>query len=154
MGSCLTQSDVCSSRSTGKERDTESGLDYFGARHYSSAIGRFMSPDWSVNPEPVPFANFQNPQSLNLYAYAANNPLSDYDMDGHCDTKTQDVWCMLKTAWNWLNSSSQNAQTATAQASTNFVVHSTILGLNSYNKTDTFIQQHPIAAGAANAAMV
>jgi RHS repeat-associated protein len=34
---------------TGKERDTESGLDYFEARHYASALGRFMSVDpvWS-----------------------------------------------------------------------------------------------------------
>jgi len=30
---------------TGKERDSESGNDYFGARYYSSAMGRFMSPD-------------------------------------------------------------------------------------------------------------
>jgi RHS repeat-associated protein len=36
---------VCSSRTTGKERDTESGNDYFEARYYSSAMGRFMSPD-------------------------------------------------------------------------------------------------------------
>ena len=33
---------------TGKERDTESGNDYFGARYYSSSMGRFMSPDWSM----------------------------------------------------------------------------------------------------------
>ncbi len=30
---------------TGKERDAESGLDYFGARYYGSNMGRFMSPD-------------------------------------------------------------------------------------------------------------
>src|SRR5258708_1707088 len=30
---------------TGKERDSESGLDYFGARHYESAAGRWISPD-------------------------------------------------------------------------------------------------------------
>ncbi|WP_245632370.1 RHS repeat-associated core domain-containing protein [Edaphobacter aggregans] len=35
-----------SSRFTGKERDTESGLDYFGARYFASTSGRFMSPDW------------------------------------------------------------------------------------------------------------
>jgi RHS repeat-associated protein len=33
------------SRSTGKERDAESGNDYFGARYYASSMGRFMSPD-------------------------------------------------------------------------------------------------------------
>jgi RHS repeat-associated protein len=30
---------------TGKERDTESGLDYFGARFNASTMGRFKSPD-------------------------------------------------------------------------------------------------------------
>jgi RHS repeat-associated protein len=68
---------------TGKERDTESGLDYFGARYYSSSIGRFMSPDWSVKVEPVPYSKLDNPQSLNLYSYVFNNPLSNVDPDGH-----------------------------------------------------------------------
>src|ERR1039458_3841397 len=40
----------------GKERDTESGNDYFGARYYSSTVGRFMSPDWGAQEEPVPYA--------------------------------------------------------------------------------------------------
>ena len=39
------QATVCASRSTGKERDTESGNDYFGARYYGSSMGRFLSPD-------------------------------------------------------------------------------------------------------------
>ena len=30
---------------TGKERDAESGLDDFDARHYASSLGRFMQPD-------------------------------------------------------------------------------------------------------------
>jgi len=68
---------------TGKERDTESGNDYFEARYYSSAIGRFMSPDWSAKLEPVPYAVLVDPQSLNLYAYVRNNPLSSVDPDGH-----------------------------------------------------------------------
>jgi len=68
---------------TGKERDTESGLDYFGARYYGSSMGRFMSPDWSSVPVPIPFADINNPQSLNLYAYVGNNPLSRIDSDGH-----------------------------------------------------------------------
>ena len=105
---------------TGKERDIESGLDYFGAQYYGSSMGRFMSPDWadtkstsdinvssaansgsaasaSMNSEmqdingskvgenfiPVPYANLQNPQTLNLYTYGRNNPLSNPDPDGH-----------------------------------------------------------------------
>lgn len=40
-----TEFSACASRTTGKERDIESGNDYFEARYYSSAMGRFMSPD-------------------------------------------------------------------------------------------------------------
>ena len=69
--------------STGKERDTESGNDYFDARYYNSAMGRFLSPDWSAVPVPIPFADITNPQSLNLYAYVGNNPLTRFDSDGH-----------------------------------------------------------------------
>ena len=68
---------------TGKERDSESGLDYFGARHYSSALGRFVSADWSATPAPVPYADLFEPQSLNLYSYVGGNPASKADADGH-----------------------------------------------------------------------
>lgn len=81
--SCMTNCDVSASRYTGKERDTESGLDYFGARYYASTMGRWMSPDWSAKEDPVPYAKLDNPQSLNLYGYVLNNPLSKADPDGH-----------------------------------------------------------------------
>ena len=68
---------------TGKERDAESGLDYFGARYYASSMGRWMSPDWADKPEAVPYSSLDNPQSLNLYGYVGNNPLSKADADGH-----------------------------------------------------------------------
>src|ERR1035438_8370461 len=61
-----------------KERDTESGNDYFGARYYGSSMGRFMSPD----PGGLLFQKPQDPQSWNLYAYARNNPLSNLDPTG------------------------------------------------------------------------
>jgi len=76
-------SDATEHHFTGKERDTESGNDYFGARYYASSMGRFMSPDWSAKEEPVPYAMMDNPQTLNLYAYVGNNPLSRVDADGH-----------------------------------------------------------------------
>ena len=69
---------------TGKERDSESGLDNFGARYNASTMGRFMTPDWAARPTTVPYANFGDPQTLNLYSYARNNPTSFYDRDGHC----------------------------------------------------------------------
>ncbi len=71
---------------TGKERDTESGNDYFEARYFGSSMGRFMSPDYSDDgdgPQAIPYYNPSNPQTLNLYSYAGNNPLSNVDDDGH-----------------------------------------------------------------------
>jgi hypothetical protein len=43
------------------------------ARYYASTMGRWMSPDWSVNPIPIPFARLDNPQTLNLYVHVGNN---------------------------------------------------------------------------------
>jgi RHS repeat-associated protein len=63
---------------TGKERDTESGLDYFGARYYASATGRFLLPD----PLYLELKRLPDPQQLNLYAYTRNNPLRFTDPTG------------------------------------------------------------------------
>jgi hypothetical protein len=46
-------------------------------------MGRFLSPDWAAKGEPVPYAKLDDPQSLNLYEYVLNNPLSRADADGH-----------------------------------------------------------------------
>ena len=66
---------------TAKERDSESGLDYFGARHYASTMGRFMSADPSNLS-----VFFSNPQSWNRYAYVYNNPLRLTDDNGKWPT--------------------------------------------------------------------
>jgi RHS repeat-associated protein len=81
------------SRYTGKERDAESGNDYFEARYYSSAMGRFLSPDWSAKEDPIPYAKLDDPQSLNLYAYVRNNPLSRTDPDGHQEPQPPTITC-------------------------------------------------------------
>jgi RHS repeat-associated protein len=78
-----TADDATEHHFTGKERDSESGNDYFGARYYSSPVGRFLSPDWSAKEEPVPYAKLDDPQTLNLYGYVGNNPLSRVDANGH-----------------------------------------------------------------------
>lgn len=65
----------------------QTGLDYFGARYFSGAQGRFITPDWSEKPQPIPYAELTDPQSLNLYAYVRNNPLKNRDLDGH--------WCVI-----------------------------------------------------------
>ncbi|MGE0102696.1 MAG: RHS repeat-associated core domain-containing protein [Blastocatellales bacterium] len=84
---------------TGKERDGETGLDYFLARYYSSIQGRFTSPDeFSGGPEelydftdtasdnPTFYADLHDPQSLNKYQYCYNDPLRYVDPDGHSGT--------------------------------------------------------------------
>jgi RHS repeat-associated protein len=76
--SSMTEFDSCASRYTGKERDAESGLDYFGARYYGSSMGRFMSPD----PSGAAFSDPGNPRSWNMYSYVQNNPLNSVDPDG------------------------------------------------------------------------
>ena len=62
---------------TSKERDFETGLDYFVNRLYSSSQGRFTS----VDPEGSG-ARESDPRSWNGYAYAGGNPILFTDPDG------------------------------------------------------------------------
>lgn len=99
---------------TQKERDVETGLDYFLARYYSSAQGRFTSPDeFTGGPDelydfandaadnPTFYADFTNPQSLNKYQYTYNNPINLVDPDGHCPLGCP--WAGPKPFWNALS---------------------------------------------------
>ena len=87
---------------TSKERDAESGLDYFPARSYSSNMGRWMSPD----PSALYFADPSNPQTLNLYSYVGNNPLAFTDPLGlatDCDGQPdKSVVCAVTQVFDWL----------------------------------------------------
>lgn len=76
---------------TGKERDAESGLDNFGARYDSSSMGRFMTPDPSMESVVL-----RNPQSWNRYSYTLNNPLRYIDPTG-------EVWVAAEKGggYNW-----------------------------------------------------
>jgi RHS repeat-associated protein len=65
-------------RFTGKERDAETGLDYFGARYFSGAQGRSTSPD----PRYFQATALVDPQRFNLYSYARNNPHKWVDPNG------------------------------------------------------------------------
>ena len=77
LGYCA--SDSVRQKFTLKERDIETGLDYFKARYYSSAQGRFTSAD-------APFADQRqtDPSSWNSYAYVRNNPCNRTDPNGRC----------------------------------------------------------------------
>lgn len=102
---------------TGKERDSESGLDMFGARYYGSSLGRFMTPDWAAKPTAVPYAYFGDPQSLNLYGYVGNNPLKRADPDGHCPSDNPNCGKMPNNPVANVNSDVKQAINNSVQAS-------------------------------------
>jgi RHS repeat-associated protein len=60
---------------TGKLRDNETGLQYFGSRYYDPDLGRFISVDPAA-------PDYTNPQTLNRYVYTLNNPLKYIDPNG------------------------------------------------------------------------
>jgi RHS repeat-associated protein len=72
---------------TGKERDAESNLDYFGARYYASITGRFVS----VDPVIVTPERIHDPQQLNRFTYVRNNPLRLVDPTGEILQVTGDL---------------------------------------------------------------
>jgi RHS repeat-associated protein len=90
---------------TQKERDNETGLDYFEARYYANSEGRFTSADEfpggavevfaaAAADNPTFYADLTNPQTLSKYQYCVNNPLRYTDPSGHqgqgqVDTLTQ-----------------------------------------------------------------
>jgi RHS repeat-associated protein len=70
---------------TSKERDVETGLDYFGARYYSSLQGRFTSAD------PLMASGRASvPQSWNRYSIVLNNPSKLIDPNGLEDNDPQE----------------------------------------------------------------
>ncbi len=100
-GTCSQGMETTSLKFTGKERDSETGLDNFLARYYSPQQGRFTSPDEFPDgivdpitgqqvgqPGPLPYADIGDPQTINKYVYVRNNPLRYTDPDGHCGP-----WC-------------------------------------------------------------
>src|SRR5579883_2238765 len=71
---------------TGQIRDSETGMDFFPARYYVSAVGRFTSPDpMNLGADPT------DPQSWNAYAYVRNNPLALVDPMGLCHMGADNV---------------------------------------------------------------
>ncbi|MBI1820943.1 MAG: RHS repeat-associated core domain-containing protein [Nitrospirae bacterium] len=61
---------------TGQEYDDETGLYFYGARYYDPILARFISPD-TIDPR------LENPQTLNRYSHALDNPVKFVDPNGH-----------------------------------------------------------------------
>ncbi len=84
--SATQTSNVLSEKFTGQKRDSETGIDFFGARYLSAAQARFTSPD-----RPLLDQNPSDPQSWNLYSYVRNNPLRFVDPTGQDCVYTDDL---------------------------------------------------------------
>jgi len=79
-----------------RSEETNLGSLYdYGGRFYSPVLGRFLSAD-SIVPRPG------DPQSLNRYSYARNNPLIRVDPSGHADCAADDRACW-EDEWHWKN---------------------------------------------------
>ena len=82
---------------TEKERDVETGLDYFGARYFASTQGRFTSAD-PINT--VIVEKLVDPQQLNLYQYSRNNPLRFIDPSGMKIVVSDDLTAQQRAEWD------------------------------------------------------
>lgn len=111
-----------------KERDDETGLDYFDTRYYSSQQGRFTSTD----PIIMALERAVDPQQINLYAYARDNPLKYIDPTGETineptglsarDQKRYDDW---KT--KFLSTEAGRKQWDAYNNDTNFTLNITLI---------------------------
>jgi RHS repeat-associated protein len=86
---------------TGHEYDQDTGLYYMQARYQSPTIGRFVSEDpafWAVGTSKKnDNVTLGNPQRLNAYAYAGNNPVRNLDSDGRIGLcSMMDMWSSTK----------------------------------------------------------
>ncbi|MGD1210463.1 MAG: RHS repeat-associated core domain-containing protein [Candidatus Acidiferrales bacterium] len=101
---------------TGKERDSESNLDNFGARYNSSSMGRFMSPD--------PLAGHtEDPQTLNRYVYVRDNPLSLTDptgLDFYLSCQKASDTCQKDSAGNLVQDTTTTTTDANGNKTSNF----------------------------------
>ncbi len=142
--------DLVDRKFTGQVRDSETGEDYFGARYYGSALGRFTSPD------PLP-GWASDPQSWNMYAYGRNNPLKYVDPDGEkyrvCDANGQNC--------NDLSDADFESEQKTSQSNGEHFNNGSLYHYDSngsrvndgtYNQTDVDID--PAAASALHTAGV
>jgi RHS repeat-associated protein len=101
---------------TAKERDTESNLDYFGARYFSGAQGRWTTPDDIYNDtDPT------NPASWNRYVYVLNNPMKNVDPNGEFTAEAAKwVQAQVSYAVNFYTNAAIDSGSPVAAAATSF----------------------------------
>lgn len=131
-------------RFVGKEKDEETGLDYFGARYHDSKTGRFIATDSvrSVD-EKTSKTNkemLQNPQRLNTYAYGLSNPYKYVDLDG------RDVTIIIRRERYTDNSLSGTISVTSDVTTTSFSGY-TLENVHAGDKHD----KSPISPGTYNA---
>jgi len=125
---------------TGKERDSESGLDNFEARYFGSSLGRFMSAD----PENLSgLINQDDPQAWNGYAYVRNNPLVYTDPSGAnytvCDTNGKNCADLTDKQFNqYLKDNPDVSKTASGDL---YVGNTKVGSASYYNERDVAAAQ-------------
>ncbi len=89
---------------TGKELDDETNLQYFEARYYSPNVGRFYSQDrvfWELWNTKRWLEVLLDPQQLNSYSYARNNPIIYTDPSGEKITLAWILWSIFWIEYTW-----------------------------------------------------
>lgn len=157
-GQGCTGNETSPNHFTGKERDSESGLDDLGVRYYSSNVGRMTTVDPSYAS-----ARMDNPQSWNRYSYVLNNPLELIDPTGeawnlsadggatwtdHCG-RTDDCIGTVAITNNDKGDNSvtvygqESSDVTTYQANSNSVVDMNQVANNPNSQFQVASQQHP-----------
>lgn len=118
---------------TGHEYDEENGLQYFGARYLDNEVGKFVSIDPATlllhddkefkekYDRSIQFY-LSDPQGLNSYAYALNNPVKNTDPDGEIVPLLIGAYILFEvgmTAWDahdagnaWFGENTSNSDKA------------------------------------------
>ena len=157
-------------RFTGHEFDPGTGLNYMDARYEGPSLGRFLSEDAAINnlgtpgsggdgdPNVASAAGFldqansnnsklvallTDPQQLNYYSYARNNPLRYTDPTGNLTQQQQTAVNSVISAFS-RGSLSTSQIMALSQLSTAF----------GGGQVGSFMQNHPIASAAIGASIV
>jgi RHS repeat-associated protein len=157
-----TGTDVSPLHFTGKMHDTETGLDDFPARYYSSTQGRWYSPDWASAQVPVPYADLHNPQTLNLYDYVSSDPTNHADADGHAQTADSGIkllrwWEDDLNAWDsswkrvyhdlgWSNQANREKWAPPSVTVTIIVTTDEVLGIQYGSHTAIYLSNSPDGA--------